>query len=103
MWERVWLGVILRMCMYAACMPVRVSIDMGIQMHTLSVVNSGPFYTFIPYKDFINTNRIFFPGDAKDSVIVSLFLLFFMSFMTLFSPLVLPLAHPHELNMEIHM
>jgi hypothetical protein len=37
--------VILRMCMYAACMPVRVSIDMGIQMHTLSVVNSGPLFT----------------------------------------------------------
>ena len=54
MWERVWLGVILRMCMYAACMPVRVSIDMGIQMHTLSVVNSGPLFTLIPCKDFIN-------------------------------------------------
>jgi hypothetical protein len=53
--ERVWLGVILRMCMYAACMPVRVSIDMGIQMHTLSVVNSGPLFTLIPCKDFINT------------------------------------------------
>jgi hypothetical protein len=26
-----------------------------------------------------------------------------MSFITLYSPLVLPLAHPHELNMEIHM
>ena len=53
-WERVWLGVILRMCMYAACMAVRVSIDMGIQMHTLSVVNSGPLFTLIPCKDFIN-------------------------------------------------
>ncbi len=42
MWERVWLGVILPMCMYAACMAVRVSIDMGIQ---------------IPCKDFINTYR----------------------------------------------
>ena len=60
-WERVWLGVILRMCMYAACMPVRVSIDMGIQMHTLSVVNSGPLFTLIPCKDFINTctNNLF--------------------------------------------
>ena len=54
MWERVWLGVMLRMCMYAACMSVRVSIDMGIQMHTLSVVNSGPLFTLIPCKDFIN-------------------------------------------------
>ena len=61
MWERVWLGVILRMCMYAACMAVRVCIDMGIQMHTLSVVNSGPFCTFIPCKDFIDTytNNLF--------------------------------------------
>jgi hypothetical protein len=56
-WERVWLGVILRMCMYAACMHVRVSIDMGIQMHTLSVVNSGPLFTFIPCTDFMNTYR----------------------------------------------
>jgi hypothetical protein len=88
--------------MYAACMAVRVSIDMGIQMHTLSVVNSGPFYTFIPYKDFINTNRIFFSGDAKDSVIF-LFFWFFMSFITLHAPRVLPLAHPREFNMEIHV
>ena len=61
MWEHVWLAVMLRMCMYAACMPVRVSIDMGIQMHTLSVVNSGPLFTLIPCKDFINTctNKLF--------------------------------------------
>ena len=51
----------LRMCMYAACMAVRVSIDMGIQMHTLSVVNSGALFTLIPCKDFINTctNNLF--------------------------------------------
>ena len=62
MWERVWLGVILRMCMYAACMSVRVSIDMGIQMQdTSSVVNSGLLFTLIPCKDFINTctNNLF--------------------------------------------
>ncbi len=38
-------------------------------------------------------------GEVKDSVIV-LFYGFFMSFMCLYLPLVLPLAHPHELNME---
>jgi hypothetical protein len=60
--ERVWLGVILRMCMHAACMAVRVSIDMGIQMHTLSEVISWPLFPFIPCKDFINTyeKKIFF-------------------------------------------
>jgi hypothetical protein len=44
-----------------------------------------------------------FSGEVKDSVIVSLFLLFFMSFITLYPPRVLPLAHRRELNMEIHM
>ena len=45
-----------------------------------------------------------FSGEVKDSVIVSLVFLFFMSFMSLYPPLVLPLAHPHELNnMELHM
>ncbi len=44
-----------------------------------------------------------FSGEVKDSVIVSLVFWFFMSFITLYLPLVLPLAHSHELNMEIHM
>ncbi len=57
MWERVWLGVILRMCMYAACMSVRVSIDMGIPMNTLSEVKSGQLSTFVPCKDWINTHK----------------------------------------------
>ncbi len=57
MWERVWLGVICFMCMYAACMAVHVSIDMDVQLHTLSEVNSGPLFTFIPCKDFINTYK----------------------------------------------
>jgi hypothetical protein len=52
-WERVWLGVIFPICMYAACMSVRVSIDMGILMHTLSVVNNRPFFKKIPCKGFI--------------------------------------------------
>ena len=48
-------------CLYAACMAVRVSIDVGIQMHTLSEVNRGPLFTFIPCEDFINTykNNVF--------------------------------------------
>jgi hypothetical protein len=58
-WERVWLGVIWLMCMYAACMSVRVSIDMGIPINTLSEVNSGPLSTFDPCKDFINTYKMF--------------------------------------------
>jgi len=44
-----------------------------------------------------------FSGEVKDSGIVALFFVLFMSFMSLYPPLVLPLAHPHELNMEIHM
>jgi hypothetical protein len=44
-----------------------------------------------------------FSGEVKDSVVVSLLFLFFMSFMSLYLPLVLPLAHLHELNMELHM
>jgi hypothetical protein len=44
-----------------------------------------------------------FSGEVKDNVIVSLFLLFFMNLITLYPPLVLPLAHACELNMEIHM
>ncbi len=39
------------------------SIDMGIQMHTLSEVNSGPLFTFIPCKDFINIySKVLFPA-----------------------------------------
>ncbi len=55
-WEHVWLGVILRMCMY---------------------------------------------GEVKDSVIFPFFL-FFMSLITLYPPLVLPLAHLHELNTYVN-
>ena len=47
-------------CLYAECMAVRVSIDVGIQLHTLSEVNSGPLFTFIPCKDFINTYKTIF-------------------------------------------
>jgi hypothetical protein len=88
--------------MYAACMAVRVSIDMGIQMHTLSVVNSGPFYTFIPCKDFINTNRNNLFRRSKRQRDFSLFLVLHELHIPTCPP-VLPLAHPREFNMEIHV
>jgi hypothetical protein len=44
-----------------------------------------------------------FSGEVKDSGIVSLVFLFFMSLIILYPPLVLPLAHPREVKMELHV
>ena len=61
------------------------------------VVNGGPFSKNFPCNHIINIYKKSFSGEVKDSVIF-LFFFNFISFITLYSPLVFSLAHLRELK-----